>query len=198
MTCTDSKRIHHACIHPCSPSTRNRACGILWREHRVDAAALTCGEPTRSDGDGRSLLTSGLKNIGPLFTQTIDALAATWFPSPQALDEFAAMHTAVGSDHWRIVIGRTSSDCLAMLMPKIFRIRKRLRGSRPRSCSSTAIEITTSPRRSPVVCIGNFPAPSCAFFPTPVTGFRPSSQRSSTSWPRISSPALTTTIGTLK
>jgi pimeloyl-ACP methyl ester carboxylesterase len=28
------------------------------------------------------------------------------------------MHTALGSDHWRIVIA-TSSDCLAMLMPKM-------------------------------------------------------------------------------
>jgi hypothetical protein len=40
-----------------------------------------------------------------LRTQTVDGLAATWFPSAQALDDFTAMHTALGSDHWRIVIG---------------------------------------------------------------------------------------------
>lgn len=38
-------------------------------------------------------------------TQTVDSLAATWFPQDADLKAFAAQHTALGPEHWRQVLG---------------------------------------------------------------------------------------------
>lgn len=34
-----------------------------------------------------------------------DELARTWFPDADAFDEFRSMHTALGAEHWRTVLG---------------------------------------------------------------------------------------------
>lgn len=38
-------------------------------------------------------------------TQSVDSLAAAWFPRPDDLAAFAAQHTALGPQHWRTVLG---------------------------------------------------------------------------------------------
>jgi pimeloyl-ACP methyl ester carboxylesterase len=38
-------------------------------------------------------------------SHTPDELARTWFPDPAAFEAFRAAHTALGPDHWRMVIG---------------------------------------------------------------------------------------------
>ena len=39
-----------------------------------------------------------------LRTRSVDELAEEWFPESEALTQFTAMHTSLGSDHWRVVL----------------------------------------------------------------------------------------------
>jgi hypothetical protein len=112
-----------------------------------------------------------------LRTRSVDGLAEEWFPESEALTQFTAMHTALGSDHWRVVledfIGLFSHDH-GEDFPDEAELAER------RCCSFTATVILTLPRKLLVSCTASFPTPNFVFCRTQAIGHQGSNPESST------------------
>lgn len=65
--------------------------------------------------DRPDLVAAAVFAVGSYFTpeehratyrsRSVDEIAAEWFPEPEALNTFSGLHTALGADHWRVLVG---------------------------------------------------------------------------------------------